>query len=248
MPADHLIDDREKFRTAVATAVATAREHRALVTFGVPPRYPETGYGYIQAAEALPIGGTAGRTDVFRVEQFREKPDRPTAERWVAAGNFFWNSGIFVWTVGSIWGAVEEHLSEAADAARAMLVASDADARATAYAAMPATSIDFGIMERAVNVATVRAEFDWSDVGSWAALHEVTDANEGDNVSFGPLVHLDAAGNLVHAPDSMVALLGVEDLAVVQAGDVILVASLRRSQDIKRLREHLAKSGFDHLL
>jgi mannose-1-phosphate guanylyltransferase len=129
-----------------------------------------------------------------------------------------------------------------------MLRTDDHDARAQIYARMPATSIDFGIMERAGNVATVKAGFDWSDVGSWAALHEVTDNNEGDNVAFGKVVHIDARGNLVHAPDAVVTLLGVENLAVVHTGDVILVASLERSQDVKLLRERLAELGLEHLL
>jgi mannose-1-phosphate guanylyltransferase len=248
MPADHLITDRLAFRAVIDTAIAAAREHGALVTLGVPPRYPETGYGYIEAAEAVRVGEGADGVDVFRVEQFREKPGLKTAREYVDAGNFFWNGGIFVWTVSSIWNALEEHLPDACAAAECMIVSSDIDARAAAYGNMPAISIDFGVMERAANVATVKAGFDWSDVGSWAALHEVTHENEGDNVSFGSVVHIDAKGNLVHAPDAVVTLLGVEGLAVVHTGDVILVAKLERSQDVKLLRERLAELGLDHLL
>ncbi len=248
MPADHLIADPVAFRDGLDTAVAVAREHGSLVTFGVPPRYPETGYGYIEAGEALPVAEGADGVDVFRVKQFREKPNLQTAEQYVEAGNFFWNSGIFVWTAASIWSALLQHLPDACNAAERMLASIDDEARAEAYGAMPATSIDFGVMERASDVATVKAGFEWSDVGSWAALHEVTDENEGENVSFGPLVHVDARGNLVHAPDTVVTLLGVEGLAVVNTGDVILVASLERSQDVKRLRERLAELGLDHLL
>lgn len=251
MPADHLINDREAFGVAVATAVAAARQHGVLTTFGVPPRYPETGYGYIEAAEALPISGGvvgAGDVEVFSVAQFREKPDLETAERYVEAGNFFWNSGIFVWTVSDIWSSFEEHLPDACGPAEDMLGTDDHDACAEIYAEMPATSIDFGIMERARNVATVKAGFDWSDVGSWAALREVVEKNEAENVAFGEVVHIDAKGNLVHAPDVVVTLLGVDHLAVVHTGDVILVASLERSQDVKLLRERLAELGLEHLL
>jgi mannose-1-phosphate guanylyltransferase len=248
MPADHLINDRGAFAAAVRTAVAAARQHEVLATFGVPPRYPETGYGYIEAAEALTVADAAAGVDVFCVEQFREKPDLETAERYVAAGNYFWNSGIFVWTAATVWRAFQQHLADACAPAEEMLRTDDHDARAQIYARMPATSIDFGIMERAGNVATVKAGFDWSDVGSWAALHEVTDNNEGDNVAFGKVVHIDARGNLVHAPDAVVTLLGVENLAVVHTGDVILVASLERSQDVKLLRERLAELGLEHLL
>ena len=254
MPADHLIDDLEAFGAAVATAVAAARQHGVLATFGVPPRYPETGYGYIEAAATLPISGADGGTggasgvEVFSVEQFREKPDLETAERYVEAGNFFWNSGIFVWTTSDIWSSFEEHLPGVCGPAENMLGTNDRDARAEIYAEMPATSIDFGIMERARNVATVKAGFDWSDIGSWAALREVAANSKAENVAFGEVVHIDAQGNLVHAPDLVVTLLGVDHLAVVHTGDVILVAALERSQDIKLLRERLADLGLDHLL
>lgn len=247
MPADHLIGDREAFRSAVSTAIEAARQHGVLATFGVPPRYPETGYGYIEAGDALPPVGEAG-IEVFWVKKFREKPDLEAAERYVAAGNYFWNSGIFVWTAAEIWKSFEEYLPEVCGAAAGMLETTDHEARAVTYAEMPATSIDFGVMERAKNVATVRAGFDWSDVGSWAALHEVSDKDEGDNVVVGSVVRVDSTGNLVHAPDAVVTLLGVDNLAVVHTGDVILVASLERSQDIKLLRERLAELGLEHLL
>lgn len=248
MPADHLIADLSAFRAAADAAVAAARQHGALVTFGVVPRYPETGYGYIEAGEELSPDNSDEGIAVHRVEQFREKPDRGTAEQYVAAGNFFWNSGIFVWTVADIGAALSLHLPEARTAAERMLGAHDHDSRAKAYAEMPATSIDFGVMERADNVATVKAPFDWSDVGSWAALQEVTDDNVGENVAFGTVVDIDSKGNLIHAPGALVALLGVEGLAVVQTDDVLLVASLDRSQEIKLLRERLKELGLDDLL
>lgn len=248
MPADHLIHDGQAFARALRAAVTAAREHGVLATFGVPPRYAETGYGYIEAAGALLAGGVTEGVEVFRVAQFREKPDLETAERYVAAGNFFWNSGIFVWTAADIWAALQEHLGDACAPAEQMLATAEHDARAEIYARMPATSIDFGVMERAANVATVKADFDWSDVGSWAALHEVSKEAHADNVSFGQVVHIDAEGNLVHAPDAVVTLLGVHDLAVVHTGDVILVASLERSQDVKLLRERLTELGLEHLL
>ncbi|HEX9698900.1 MAG TPA: sugar phosphate nucleotidyltransferase [Acidobacteriota bacterium] len=290
MPADHLIHDREGFGRAVRVAVAAARRHHALVTFGIPPRYPETGYGYIEAGKQLSLEGGQGgapepkagapnarvgasepragdpesttvaepaaatkrparHVEVFDVVQFREKPDLETATEYLAAGNFFWNSGIFVWTAAGIRAALAEHLPEAAIAAAKMLAAGDREARAAAWAAMPATSIDFGVMEKAGNVVAVKAPFDWSDVGSWAALHEVSDRAGGDNVAFAHgIVHIDASGNLVHAPGSLVALLGVDGLAVIDTGDVLLVASLKRSQDIKLLRERLVELGLEHLL
>ena len=248
LPADHLIRDLDAFVAAARTAAATARAEPLLVTFGVPPRYPETGYGYVEIGEAVEVDG-AGDVPVNRVVRFREKPNQETAEKYVAAGRFLWNSGMFVWATSSILDAFTEHLPEAVDAARRMLIAEADEERAAAYAAMPATSIDFGVMERACNVACVRAPFDWSDVGSWAALHEVTPADADGNVTWGRVVALDARGNLVHAPQQeVVALLGVEGLAVVRAGDVLLVAALDKSQDIRGLREHLTEMGLDDYL
>jgi mannose-1-phosphate guanylyltransferase len=248
LPADHLIRDREEFVSAARTAAATARAEPLLVTFGVPPRYPETGYGYVEIGEPVEVAG-GDDASVHRVVRFREKPNQETAEQYVAAGRFFWNSGMFVWATKTILAAFAEHLPEAAAAARRMISVQDDAGRAEVYAEMPATSIDFGIMERAGNVACVRATFDWSDVGSWAALCEVMPGDADGNVTRGRVVALDASRNLVHAPEQeVVALLGIEGIAVVRAGDVLLVAALDRSQDIRGLRELLKEMGLDEHL
>jgi len=244
-PADHVIEDVEGLRRSAEAACAAARTG-ALVTFGVPPRYAETGYGYVEVAEAVELTGET--VPVRRVAAFREKPDAATAQEYVAAGTFLWNSGMFVWESGVLMAAMAEHLPAAAEAAQAMLTASDADGRAAAYAGMPRTSIDYGIMEQAGNVACVEAQFDWSDVGSWEALAELLPADSEGNVVRNPTAALDATGNLVHAPGEKVALLGVEGLAVVRAGDVLLVARLDRSQDIKALRDKVAAAGMEETL
>jgi mannose-1-phosphate guanylyltransferase len=245
-PADHVIRDVDGLALSVQAACAAARRGH-LVTFGVPPRYPETGYGYIE------IGGRQEVDDqldvpVHDVVAFREKPDPATARKYVAAGTFLWNSGMFVWRASTLMAAFEEHLPEAASGARAMLEADGEEMRAAAYASMPRTSIDYGIMERAAGVACVRAQFDWSDVGSWEALQELLEGDDDGNVVRGRVVALDARDNLVHAPEGVVALLGVERIAVVRAGEVLLVASLQHSQDIKALRERIAEAGLDDLL
>lgn len=246
-PADHIINDRAGLVLSARAACAAAAEGY-LVTFGVPPRYAETGYGYVEVGEALELPSSAVPAPVQRVLSFREKPDVDTARGYVEAGNFLWNSGMFVWRAEGLLEAFEQHLPAAAEAARAMLDATGDRDRAAVYARMPATSIDYGIMERADNVACVRAQFDWSDVGSWEALHELLDGDEHGNVSRGESVVLDARDNLVHAPGMVVALLGVEGVAVVRAGDVLLVASLQHSQDIKALRQKLAEHGLDRHL
>jgi mannose-1-phosphate guanylyltransferase len=245
-PADHVIRDVEGLRLSVQAACAAAgRGH--LVTFGVPPRYPETGYGYVEVGARQELDDQLD-VPVHDVVAFREKPDQPTARQYVAAGSFLWNSGMFVWRADRLMQAMDEHLPEASTASRRMVEAADDAARAAAYAGMPRTSIDYGIMERAEGVACVRAQFDWSDVGSWEALQELLDGDDDGNVVRGRVVALDARDNLVHVPEGTVALLGVERIAVVRAGDVLLVASLQHSQDIKALRERIADAGLDDLL
>jgi mannose-1-phosphate guanylyltransferase len=243
-PADHVIEDTEGLRASAAAACAAARTG-ALVTFGVPPRYPETGYGYVEVGAALELDS---EVPVRHVEAFREKPDAATAAEYVSAGRFLWNSGMFVWSAEALLSAMQEHLPEADSAAAEMVAAEDESARAAAYARMPATSIDYGIMEPASNVACVEARFDWSDVGSWEALAELLPADADGNMTRGRVVALDATGNLVHAPGETVALLGVERLAVVRVGDVLLVADLERSQDIKALRDRVAEEGLEEIL
>lgn len=245
-PADHVIEDIDGLRCSVEAACAAARTG-ALVTFGIPPRYAETGYGYIEVAAPLELDPTPA-APVRRVAAFREKPDSATAEEYVDAGTFLWNSGMFVWESRVLLAAMAAHLPAAATAAKAMLAASDEVERVAAYAAMPATSIDYGIMEQAERVACVEAQFDWSDVGSWAALAELLPPDADGNVTRGDVAALDASGNLVHAPGEKVALLGVEGLAIVRAGDVLLVARLDRAQDIKALREKVAAAGMEDSL
>lgn len=245
-PADHVIEDVEALAGA-ATAACAAADEGLLVTFGIEPRYAETGYGYVEVdaeRELLRAGDVA----VHPVRAFREKPDAQTAERYVEAGNFFWNSGMFVWSCATLLAAFEAWLPEGLAGARAMLEAADDEGREAAYATMPATSIDYGIMERADNVACVRADFDWSDVGSWEALHELLDGDADGNVVRGEAVALDARDNLVHTPGDVVALVGVRRLAVVRSGRTLLVADLERSQDIKELRRRLAELGHEDLL
>ena len=244
LPADHVIEDVDGFCSAVSSAVLAARHTKALVTFGVPPRYPETGYGYIETGEPLSLPEADQALPVQRVVGFREKPDLDTARQYMEAGRFLWNSGIFVWETERLMQEISTHLPEAAVAARQMLKASDSEV-SSVYARMPATSIDYGIMERADNVACIQAPFDWSDVGSWSALRELLDGDDAGNVSWNQVVALDAHDNLVYAPDELVALLGVDGVAVIRAGDVLLVASLERAQEIKALRRRLEKLGLD---
>lgn len=247
LPADHLIEDEGAFRTAIDTARALA-DDGWLVTFGIRPDYPETGYGYILNGEALVDGG-------HRVARFVEKPDRATAERYVAEGTYAWNSGMFLFKA-------QRYLDELARFAPAMLDAVHAAYAGAsrdldfvrvdrdAFAASPNDSIDYAVMEKTDRAAVVPVSCGWSDIGSWSALWSVAPRDADGNRHEGDVISVDTRGSLVRASDRrMIATLGVEDLVIIDTPDATLVARKDRVQDVKTLVDRLAADGrTEHLL
>ncbi|MGK6353710.1 mannose-1-phosphate guanylyltransferase/mannose-6-phosphate isomerase [Sphingomonas sp. DT-207] len=235
MPSDHVIADVDAFHAAIKAALPLV-EQGWLITFGIAPETPETGYGWIQIGEALQPG-------VHRVEQFVEKPPREKAEAMLSAGDHVWNGGIFLFRADMYLGALSVHAPEMLVAARnAMDKAVRQDRRifpdADAFAASPADSIDYAVMEKAPRVAVVPVSMGWSDVGSWDALHAISDPDAGGNVVRGHVVTIEASNCLVQAePGRRVAVVGVSDLIVVAAGDDVLVLPRGRSQEVKKIME-----------
>jgi mannose-1-phosphate guanylyltransferase len=239
MPSDHHIADLETFRRTVVAAATWAADHDDLVTLGVRPTHPETGYGYLQTAEDVGPG-------CRRVAAFVEKPDLEAARGFLAAGTYLWNGGMFAWRAEVILAAFDRLMPELGKAW------DESGGRvAEAYPRMTATSIDYGVMERATNVVTFPLDCGWSDLGTWSSLESVADVlgarGPGGVVFGGELLGIDATGNLVDAPGKLVALLGVCDLIVVEHGNAILVAPKSRAQDVRlvvqeveRLRPDLA--------
>ena len=246
LAADHVIEPADSFRATLAAAADEAARADCLITFGVKPAFPATGYGYVETgAELEPSNGIP----VHAVARFVEKPDRARAEEFVASGRFFWNSGIFVWSTSSILAAVERFMPEAWEGLRSVQAGADL---AAVYAGLPAQPIDVAVMERADNVRMLPIDYTWNDVGSWAALAELTPADEEGNhpvLSDGArLVAEDASGCLAYAEGGrVIALVGVRDLVVVQAGDATLVCPRDRAQDVKRIVERLKRDGADFL-
>src|SRR5262245_8224840 len=239
LPADHAIPDPSAFRGDLEFAYDVAASTGALVTFGIVPTRPETGYGYI--APGAPV--TEGSDRAAWVARFVEKPDRTRAEAMLAAGGHLWNSGIFVWRVEAILDALRTHANEILGALERALERGRG-ALARTYARLPSLPIDTGVMERAERVAVVRARFPWSDVGSWAALEELW-TPMGDNAASGRVVAVDSRGCVVDSPKRLVALLGVEDLVVVDADDAILVCRKDRAQDVRRIVDALGPAGLE---
>lgn len=243
MPSDHVVADPEAFHAAIQAALPLVAEGW-LTTFGIAPDAPETGYGWIKVGEALAEG-------VNRVSSFVEKPPREKAEAMLASGDHAWNGGIFLFRADAYLAALADHAPAMLAAAReAMERGRHEGARvwpdAASFAACPADSIDYAVMEKAARehgrVAVVPVAMGWSDVGSWDALHTISESDAADNVMRGDVVAIDTEGCLVRAEHGKrVALVGVSDLIVVASGDDILILPRGRSQDVKRLLEAMQR-------
>lgn len=240
LPADHHIRDVDAFRAAVAQGAKLAGEGK-LVTFGIVPSAPETGYGYIKRGAGLGHGA-------FAVERFVEKPNRETAETYLAQGGYDWNAGIFMFRADVILDEMHKHCPEiAARAAEAVLKgARDLDflrLQPEAFDACPSDSIDYAVMERTTHAAVVPVEMGWSDIGSWSALWETGAQDEMGNVVSGDVISIDTNDCYIRAETGLVATLGVRDLIIVETGDVLLVADRNRVQDVKKIVERIAADG-----
>ena len=237
-PSDGYIEHAGRFREAVEAGLGPAAAGR-LVTFGVPPSAPETGYGYIRAGETLD-------GPVHRVAEFVEKPDRATAGRYVESGEFFWNSGMFLFRASAWAAALARHAPEVLEYCRIAIESGSADLDffrpGPELARAPAVSIDYAVMEKAGGeAAVVPLDTGWSDVGSWPALHAVSAVDGDNNALAGDVVAVDTTNSLVRASDRLVATVGVDRLIVVETADAVLVAGWDEAQRVKdvvgRIRE-----------
>ena len=243
LPADHVIADTQAFLASLGQAEKVAR-NGALVTFGIVPEYPATGYGYIES-------GSETEPGVRQVLRFKEKPDSATATEFLRSGNFYWNSGMFCWTLASIRAAFEAFLPDALKLAGEVvdlqLAHASEAAVAEVYMLMPKTPVDIGIMEPSANRAVIPVSYGWSDVGSWKALADISPADKDLNSFRAPGLAIEAHANYVYS-DKFVALIGVDDLCVVETPDAILVSSKSRSEEVKKVVEHLIANKKDKLL
>ncbi len=246
-PADPFIGDEPAFDRLVRLAIAEARE--TIVTIGVRPTHPETGYGYIRLGARLP---RAQVTDpVHEVGGFVEKPDLPTAEKYLASGQYLWNSGMFFLTAGRMLEESRRHLPGLGALLDAALAAADPAATiAAGYQDVPSISIDNGIMEKTGGLRVVPGEFGWNDVGSWAALPAMRPADARGNVVLGEATLIDSDGSIVVAEEGapFVGVVGVRDLVVVATRDAILVVPRDRAQDVRKVVDAAKKAGRTDLL
>lgn len=241
-PADHWIGDEDAFRAAAEAACAFARERRGLVTFGIVPASPETGYGYIEKGEEAGGG-------VFRVVRFTEKPDDATARKFLAGGRHLWNSGIFAWRADVFLEELAARRPAMAKACREMAAAPDlAAALSAGYAELESISVDYAVLEGSANVHVLPGSFGWSDIGSWNALADRLPADPQGNAVEGDGLAVGSRGCLIRSEGRFVAAVGVEDLLIVDTPDALLVCAKDRAQDVKKVVEALERAGRRDLL
>lgn len=243
LPADHVVGEPATLVEALGSAAAAARDTGALVTLGIRPSRPETGYGYLRRGGS---GGIYLQHELFNVEKFVEKPDLSTAQRYLDEGNYLWNAGMFVFTAAALLDAFRAHLPRSADALDA--IAANPDALDHRWADLDATSIDYGVMERHRHTLVLPVSPDWSDVGAWPEAAARWPEVEGGRGVAEAVVARDASENAVFAPGQAVALLGVHDLVVVSTPDALLVMDRARAQDLRGVVDALEAKDLGRFL
>jgi mannose-1-phosphate guanylyltransferase len=244
LPADHLIRDAARFRDKLAAAAEAAFAGDHLITFGIPPTFPSTGYGYIHFESAGPI--EAGGQLFHKVYAFKEKPPHEQAVRFLADGTYLWNSGMFLWRADVFARKLELHAPELFPFWTRMLEAvagKSAKKLAAVFREIPAISIDYALMEKAEGVLMTEGDFGWSDVGAWSSLFDVWPRDAAGNAANGGLLALDARDCLVYSPKKLTALIGVNDLVVVETEDALLVCRKDLDQKVKDVVDALKKKG-----
>lgn len=246
LPSDHAIHDAEGFRSVLANAFEVAESEDALVTIGIQPEFPATGYGYInRGPECMRLGDFP----VYRVKKFVEKPNLELAKQYVTSGQYYWNAGMFIWSAENLWKALEKHVPELHAGLAQMEEALAAgqpltQVLASHYEGLKKISIDYALMEKAENVLTVPGLFDWDDVGSWPSLFKHLPHDAAGNVIRGDAVVLDGSDNIVVASDDghLVSVMGMNNFIVVHTKDVTMVCPKDRAQDIRKLVAEVSRN------
>jgi mannose-1-phosphate guanylyltransferase len=245
VPADHVIRKVDEFHRVLRLAVTTAYESGGLLTIGIRPTHPETGYGYIQMHTEEDGSTPHYSRGVRRVKTFAEKPNLATAERFLSSGDFLWNSGMFVWRVDAILREIERCLPDLYRELQKIDAAIDTPQyQATldlAYGLIRGISIDYGVMEKAENVFVIPAELGWNDLGSWDEVARLSGKDAAGNSITGTVIQRDTSNCFVFSPEKVVATIGVEDLIIVNTDDALLVCRKGRSQDVKEVSDYLKR-------
>ncbi len=240
LPADHIIKDEVRFRAHLDIAIREA-DGGKLVTFGIQPTRPDTGFGYIKA-----LSGTDA--EVYEVERFTEKPDLATAERFLQQGGYYWNSGMFVWRASVILAEIQRFLPDVYGVAQTILAESRSgktfqQAVEAHFGTMPSISIDYGVLEKSERVSLIPCDIGWNDVGSWQAVYEISDKDQSGNSVQGNVIVVDCKNSLVRAEKRLVAAIGVEDLCVIETADAVLISKNDQTQRVREVVDALHEKG-----
>lgn len=244
LPSDHLIGYENIYIKTLKKAVDTARQGKNLVTIGITPTYPETGYGYINFGEET--------GDAYRVERFVEKPDLPTAKKYLSSGKYLWNSGMFVWKISSVMANMKEFMPAVYEGAlrigESFGTADYEETLVKEFTEFPSESVDFGIMEKAADIYTIPGSFGWDDVGSWLAVERINETDENKNFISGDVIAVDSERTTICGGKRLIAAIGTEDLIIVDTDDVLLVCSKNNTQDVKKVIARLKEDGRNELV
>ena len=242
LPADHYVPDVKGFTETILNAVKCAGSGGYLVTIGITPTRPETGYGYINAHDIFPFPGAS----CYRVEKIVEKPDARRAQSYLEAGGYYWNAGIFVWRAGVVMRGIERHmpiLYEGLMKLEGLTGEADEETVHEAYGSLPRISIDYGLMEKAENVLMVPAGFEWDDVGTWTSLLRVQALDENGNYRAGTTLSMDTKDSVIYGDGITVGTLGVSGLVIVASKNGVLVCSRERAQEVREIVRRLEAEG-----
>lgn len=252
LPSDHIIQNADEFLRILRLGIEVAYTSSALVTVGIQPTRPETGYGYVQMIDEDDGTNPHFERGVYKVKTFAEKPDLPTAERFLKSGDFAWNSGIFIWRVDVILKEIQEHLPELYDGLMKIEAAMNSEdfesVLATVYGQIRSISIDYGVMEKAQQVYAIKGDFGWSDIGSWDEVYRITPKDEHQNCSTGKAILRNTKGSMVFSPNKLVATIGMEDVIIINTDDALLVCKRGQSQDVKEVVDYLKRKHMNEYL
>lgn len=248
-PSDHLINDHRLFRDTIQAAAKIADEKDGIVTIGITPNYPATGYGYVKTAEDITGDG---KIKQFKVERFVEKPDLKNAEAYLEDGGYYWNSGLFIFKVSVFLDAVKEFAPELYKDLRRIQEdigkPSFGQTLDTIYRALQSISVDYGIMEHAKNIYLVEGNFDWNDLGSWESVYLEEEKDENGNAAKGNAIFIESGNSYVYSEGEMIALIGLNDVVVVRDGNATLVCKRDKVQDVKKIVEKLKSDNKNQFL
>ena len=240
LPSDHLIKNNVMFLDVLRDAATAAEENTNLVTIGITPSYPETGYGYIQF-DSQNLKECTSRA--YKVVNFKEKPDLSTAKEYVASGDYLWNSGMFIWKVSSILSNMENLMPAMYDGLKkiesSIGTQEQEQVLESEFINFKSESIDYGIMEHAKDIYIIPGAFGWDDVGSWLALERINSSNEFGNVVNGNVISIDTKNSIIHGNEKLIATVGLKDIIIIDTEDALLICDKDSTQDIKKVIENL---------